>query len=938
MNVVRLWRELSRAQVGSLWVVLLWPPVLLVLMAGGVFGWQMLQQSAEQHQSTLLQTVTARAAAINARLESADAISGAWIPVEGSVTLAQLQSRVAASPAFEEIFSLPVPVAATSPTQVGAFSINRAQLANLAAGNSVLLPAADADATSQLYLLRQARVDGQMRILAFRLAADWWWDQTAPDGVLLSAVDSRGNTLAGDVPVLSLADLLPPLQLRQLQAVPLLANEAAGELHAATVALLPASNLRSPLLHVVASGRMISPWWSALVTLLGTLLLAAIATIATALLLAGRYLPWFDAITASLRAMASQSWAELRALPKLSELHLINGMMERAMAAQTRQWQSMQLQTQIHEVLLAAPELEPILEDVLLRLRQLMQARVLGVVLISPDMPQYGRLYVAQDDSTDHPVRRVSLDESMMKLLAVTPDGLTIMRYEPQRHSFLMPMTDSRAQLFWAWPVSEGDRLAGILVVGYEESVELDPQLAQRGTDSARRLGTVMSRGSIAERLYRQAHFDTLTQLPNRLLFRDRLSESIAATLSARTTGALLYVDLDHFKKINDTHGHAAGDHLLSIVAQRLRACVKDGDTVARLSGDEFTVILTQVTAPEAALAVAERILESLQTPVNLGGQEHQMHASIGVSLFPQDGTGVDELLRNADMAMYRAKDRGRSGIALFDNQMNDRNRRQQDIQLQSALSQREFSLYYQPQFSLGDGSLLAVEALLRWQSPRDGLRSPEDFVPAAEESGLIIDIGQWVLESACSQFALWRLQGLPQPLLSLNVSLQQLRSSAYASTLRKMLEKFAFDPARLEIELPISVFDDERSLASLQTLRRMNVRLALAGLDSIDARSTSLRRYPVQTVKLARQFVSAIEHDPELSQLSAQIIALSHVLGRRVVAEGVETINQLELLREQACDVVQGYYLARPLSVAGITELLSVRRPIVMQRGLATG
>ena len=399
-----------------------------------------------------------------------------------------------------------------------------------------------------------------------------------------------------------------------------------------------------------------------------------------------------------------------------------------------------------------------------------------------------------------------------------------------------------------------------------------------------------------------------------------------------------MYIDLDHFKKINDAHGHAAGDQLLAIVAQRLRACVKDGDTVARLAGDEFTVILSQVAAPQAAMAVAQRILESLQLPVTMSGAEHQVYASVGVSVFPHDGTGIDELLRNADMAMYRAKDRGRCSVVLFEPQMNDRQLRVQDAQLQSALNQREFALYYQPQFSLADGSLLAVEALLRWHSPRDGLRTPDDFVPAAEESGLIVDIGQWVLEAACSQYALWRLQGLPQPMLSINVSQQQLRANGYASALRRMLEKYAFDPERLEIELPLAVFYDEKSLASLQALQRLNVRLALANLTAEEARNLTVRDLPVRTVKLAQQFVADLPQSAEVTRLAGQIITQCHAVSRRVVAEGVETVDQMDLLREHGCDVVQGYYLARPLNVAGITELLSVRRPHTLQRGVATG
>ena len=938
MNALQAWRELRRPSARTLLRVLIGPPLLLGLLAAGLLVWQLQQQARSGHQAALAEAVSSRAAVVSARLDAAAVLSADWAYADLGWTPAKLQARVAASTAFANATVLPVPISPASPVQVGRFSFNRAQLASLAMGSSVLLVVVDQSRHSGLYLVRQANLAGKAQLLVLELAPDWLWGEVAADGPTLSLLDSRGLTLAGDAPRLSLADLSPPLQLRQSHAVPLAAGDAAGDLRAATIAVIPPVNLRMPLLHVVASSQLALPWAASALTVLALLLLAATATVGIAMLLARRYLPWFEAMAGSLQAMASLKWPQVRPLPQLPELSPVNGLLERALSAQSRQWRGLQLQTQIHEALLAAPELEPALHEVLPQLRQLLQARALGMVLISADMPQYGRVYVAHDESGEYPVQRVSLDESMMKLLANSTEGLTIMRWEPQRHSFLLPLAGNGAELFWAWPVMEADRLAGVLAVGYDEGEQLDPQLAQHGTDSARRLGAVISRGSIAERLYRQAHFDTLTQLPNRLLFRDRLAQSVAAALSANTAGALLYIDLDHFKKINDTHGHAAGDHLLSIVAQRLRACVKDGDTVARLSGDEFTVILSQVVAPQAAMAVAQRILESLQMPVSLSGAEHQIYASVGVSVFPQDGTGIDELLRNADMAMYRAKDRGRCSVVLFEPQMNDRQLRVQDVQLQSALNQREFALYYQPQFALADGSLLALEALLRWNSPRDGLRTPADFVPAAEESGLIVDIGQWVLEAACSQYALWRLQGLPQPMLSINVSQQQLRATGYAGGVRRMLEKYAFDPARLELELPLAAFNDERSLISLQALQRLNVRLALTNLDIQDARNPVVRHLPIRTVKLAQQFVSSMVQDAQITQLAGQIITQSHALDRRVVAEGVENISQIELLREHGCDVVQGYYLARPQNVGGVTELLAVRRPQGIQRGVATG
>jgi EAL domain-containing protein (putative c-di-GMP-specific phosphodiesterase class I) len=277
---------------------------------------------------------------------------------------------------------------------------------------------------------------------------------------------------------------------------------------------------------------------------------------------------------------------------------------------------------------------------------------------------------------------------------------------------------------------------------------------------------------------------------------------------------------------------------------------------------------------------------------------------------------------------MYRAKDRGRGTSALFEHEMGAHQMRRHDTALEQALKRREFSLFYQPQFSLADGALVAVEALLRWESPRDGLRAPADFVPAAEESGLIVDIGSWVLESACAQFALWRLQNLPQPVLAVNVSLQQLRGGSYVALVRKLLDKYALNPDMLEFELVEAVFADERAAAGVAALQRLGVRLALANFGSNLATINQLRRFPVRTVKLDRNFIKAVVEDASLGRVAAQVISAAQSMGRRVVAEGVENVSQMEFLRECGCDLVQGYYLARPLNVTHVSELLAVRRP----------
>jgi diguanylate cyclase (GGDEF)-like protein len=471
------------------------------------------------------------------------------------------------------------------------------------------------------------------------------------------------------------------------------------------------------------------------------------------------------------------------------------------------------------------------------------------------------------------------------------------------------------------------DRVEAILTVGYREApATTDPYLASSGTQFAERLAVALSKNARDERLYRQAHYDPLTALPNRILFRDRLAQELANSTAGLSRGALLYIDLDHFKRVNDSVGHNAGDQLLTIVAQRLRSCTKEGDTVARLGGDEFTVILRNVVDPDAARAIGDRIIQLLQLPVNIGGRDHFVCASIGITLFPDDGSTIDDLMRNADTAMYRAKDSGRGCTMFFDPHLAGSSVAATETGLQRALRRREFSLFYQPQFSVANGSLSGVEALLRWQTPRDGMRPPGEFVPAAEESGLIIDIGSWVLDAACAQLAIWREQNIAPPRLALNVSAQQLKHIEFPKLVRRALDKYGIPPALLELELTESVFADEAAGATLGRLAQLGVHLSLDDFGTGYSSLSYLRQYPIGTVKVDRTFLEEVPQNAASSTLVETIIVMAHALGKRVVAEGIETVEQLDFLRERRCDVAQGFFLARPLSGQAVTELLLAR------------
>ncbi|MEJ0037037.1 MAG: EAL domain-containing protein [Gammaproteobacteria bacterium] len=522
---------------------------------------------------------------------------------------------------------------------------------------------------------------------------------------------------------------------------------------------------------------------------------------------------------------------------------------------------------------------------------------------------------------------RVELDADMMDTLVAEKGGLTVTRCEEDRHSFLRPLHEIGSDFFWVWPVmTTGERVEAILSIGYREAPGTDPVIAQCGGQFAHRLAIALSKTARDERLHRQAHYDPLTALPNRLLFLDRLAQELATATAGLGRGAVLYIDLDHFKRVNDTVGHAAGDQLLTIVAQRLRSCVKDGDTVARLGGDEFTVILRNVADPDSARSVADRIIESLQLPVNIGGKDHYVAASIGITLFPDDGLTIEEIMRNADTAMYRAKELGRGRAMFFDLNMTGKPSAATETGLHRALRRREFSLFYQPQFSVSDGSLAGLEALLRWQTPRDGIRYPNEFVPAAEESGLIVDIGGWVLDTACAQLAQWRELNIAPPRLAVNVSVQQLKHAEFPKAVRRALDKYGIPPDLLELEITESVFADEAAGAALARLSQIGVHLALDDFGTGYSSLNYLRQYPIGTVKIDRAFLEEVPQNPQSATLVETILVMSHALGKRVVAEGIEVVEQLEFLKERHCDVAQGFYLARPLATTAVTELLQAR------------
>jgi diguanylate cyclase (GGDEF)-like protein/PAS domain S-box-containing protein len=425
----------------------------------------------------------------------------------------------------------------------------------------------------------------------------------------------------------------------------------------------------------------------------------------------------------------------------------------------------------------------------------------------------------------------------------------------------------------------------------------------------------------------RAAQHDSLTNLPNRALFNDRLTQAISLAGRQRKQLAVLFVDLDQFKRINDSLGHAVGDKLLRSVAGRLRACVRRSDTVCRLGGDEFVVLLSQVEHSEDAAISARKILRAIASPHIIDNRSLDISVSIGGSTYPGDGQDAENLISQADAAMYEAKQHGRNGYQFFQSDMRTRvaKRLLLERDLRYALGRNEFLLHYQPQINLLTGRITGMEALIRWLHPERGLLFPGDFVPIAEECGLILPIGQWVLLEACRQVRAWSDAGIGIVPVAVNVSGAEFLAKDFLSGVRAALIATGIEPRNLELELTESVLmqDAEAAVITLRALKAMGVGLAIDDFGTGYSSFTYLRRFPVDTLKIHQSFVQEISADVEGITLTSAMIDIGKSLNQRVIAEGVETRSQLDFLKRHGCDEGQGYYFSHPIVAEHAGNLL---------------
>lgn len=429
------------------------------------------------------------------------------------------------------------------------------------------------------------------------------------------------------------------------------------------------------------------------------------------------------------------------------------------------------------------------------------------------------------------------------------------------------------------------------------------------------------------ERIHHLAHYDLITGLPNRAFFQEQLEHSLAHARRQRSSLALLFLDLDNFKVINDAFGHPTGDALLDQVAQRLAEIVREEDTVARLGGDEFTILLTDIRDNQDAALVAEKILTSFAQPFKNEGIEMVVSASIGISVYPADGDDGLSLLKNADSAMYQAKQNGRNNFQFFTAEMNvlAQERLSLEADLRRALERDEFMLHFQPQLCLSSGEILGCEALVRWQHPDKGWISPYTFIPVAEESGLIIPLSEWVMRTALEQLKQWQAKGFNTLNMSVNLSAQQFGRQNLVQTVQRLLDETGIDARHLELELTESMLmaNVDATIDTLHALRDMGVRLSIDDFGTGYSSMAYLKRFPIDKLKIDQSFVRELTVDSEDAAIVTATIALGHSLNLTVIAEGVETEAQFEFLRAKACEQIQGYYFSRPLPADEFIDLL---------------
>ena len=601
--------------------------------------------------------------------------------------------------------------------------------------------------------------------------------------------------------------------------------------------------------------------------------------------------------------------------------------------------------------------------------------------MADPDLAETPLVLVVDDD----PMIRVLVTETLQQIGFAVEEAENgqqalgfLERCQPDvvLMDVLMPELDGfqACQAFRAMP--QGRHVPILMMTGLDDIASIDHAFEVGATDFITKplnyailghrvrylLRTMQAFESVRKskkEIHHLAFYDALTNLPNRRLFGDRLQQAVEQARRNNHLMGILFIDIDNFKRINDSFGHSIGDKLLRTVASQLLTCLRRSDSVsrelddgaisvARLGGDEFTVLLTRLEKAEDAANIAKRIIDAVSVPFLLGDEEIVVTPSIGIAVFPYDGDSVEELVKNADTAMFHAKENGKNNYQFYTNSMSATafERLSMENALRKGLGNNEFEVYYQPKIDLAMNRVVGLEALIRWNHPEMGLVSPANFIPLAEDTGLIVPLGEWVLHAVCTQMKKWQDSGLEPMRVAVNLSACQFRQTMLRQQVKRILNDTGIAPEYLELELTESVIMDDiqTSSAVLRELKKMGVHISMDDFGTGYSSLSLLKRLPLDTLKIDQSFVRDITSDADDAAIVDAIISLAHSLRLRVIAEGVENNRQLDFLRSQGCDEVQGYLFSRPLPVAAIeawlrdfnadtAAIVSVAEPLKFQK-----
>jgi diguanylate cyclase (GGDEF)-like protein len=566
-------------------------------------------------------------------------------------------------------------------------------------------------------------------------------------------------------------------------------------------------------------------------------------------------------------------------------------------------------------MILSGATFEDVSESVVKNLISLTGCKAAGVIARDNDTPHWAKMISASGEEFVH--ERISLPMELGHNWC-QPRQVSVEDVSPTVAPYKARFLSYNVKHVVLVPVVLEDDLKGILLLGASTKFNIERHSMQRCVDLAGRFAVALASAEREEALYRQAHFDELTGLPNRQLLKDRLEQQIVQARREEECGALLYLDLDRFKEINDVHGHSVGDVVLVQAAERIVSQVRDSDTVSRLGGDEFVVVMPHVHSERQVRLTADRLLERLGESFAVRGSDHYVSASIGIVMFPDDGDSVETLLKNADVAMYRAKEAGRGRFEFFSKKLNAEARRKIGLErdLRTAFHKNQLEVYYQPQFDSSTGIISGAEALLRWQHADEGFVSPAEFVPLAEDSDLIIDIGRWVIERTCKDLKMILSDGLHPGSVSINVSTRQLREGQFISDVLEPLRRYRIHPGYLQLEVTETTVaqNRDRAISLLKALREEGVRVAIDDFGTGYSSLSYLQQMPFDVIKIDKSFVERIGAGDPSDNICRTIIKMAHEMGKKAIAEGVEHRAQMEFLEKHRCDFVQGYYYSHPL------------------------